>query len=291
MKAIEYTAPATVDEAIGVLAEKGGRARVLAGGTDILVQLREGRRDADWVVDIKRILEVNELSFDTRSGLTIGAAVPCYRIYEHADVARYYPGVHDAASLIGGIQIQSRASLGGNLCNASPAADSIPPLIAYQAVAVVAGPEGQRRVPVEQFCTGPGQTALARGEFLLSLVLPPPKPHAGGAYLRFIPRNEMDIAVAGAGVWLTLDSARMRCAAARIALAAVAPTPLYVPDASAALVNGPLSDDAINKAAALAQSAAKPITDMRGDVHYRRHLVGVLTRRAIRKAIERAREN
>jgi carbon-monoxide dehydrogenase medium subunit len=291
MKAIEYTAPTTVDEAIGVLAGKGGRACVLAGGTDILVQLREGRKDADWVVDIKKIPEVNELSFDPKSGLTFGAAVPCYQIYENADVARYYPGVRDAASLIGGIQIQSRASLGGNLCNASPAADSIPPLIAYQAVAVVAGPEGRRRVPVEQFCTGPGQTVLSRGEFLLSLVLPPPKPHAGGAYLRFIPRNEMDIAVAGAGVWLTLDSARSRCTRARIALAAVAPTPLYVPDAGAALVDGALSEDMINKAAEAAQSAARPISDMRGDAHYRRHLIGVLTRRAIQRAIERGREN
>ena len=291
MKSIEYTAPRTVDQAVAILAEKGDRARILAGGTDILVQLREGRKDADWVVDIKAIPEVNELSLNSHTGLNIGAAVPCYRIYEHADVARVYPGLHDAASLIGGIQIQSRASLGGNLCNASPAADTIPALIAYQARCVIAGPEGRRELPVEQFCTGPGQTALRRGEFLLSLTLPTPRPHSGAAYLRFIPRNEMDIAVVGAGVSVTLDGAGKRCSAARIALAAVAPTPLLVPAAGEALVDGEISDRLIQKAAELAQAAAKPISDMRGDADYRRHLVGVLTRRAIHKAVERAKEN
>jgi carbon-monoxide dehydrogenase medium subunit len=291
MKAIEYTAPRTIDQAVAILGEKGNRARILAGGTDILVQLREGRKDADWIVDIKSIPEVNELSFHPSAGLNIGAAVPCYRVYEHADVARVYPGLHDAALLIGGIQIQSRASLGGNLCNASPAADTIPALIAYQARCIIAGPEGRRELPVEQFCTGPGRTALRRGEFLLRLNLPIPHPHSGAAYLRFIPRNEMDIAVVGAGVSVTLDGARARCTAARIALAAVAPTPLFVPAAGEALVDGEISGSLIQKAAELAQAAAKPISDMRGDADYRRHLVGVLTRRAIQKAVQRAKEN
>jgi CO/xanthine dehydrogenase FAD-binding subunit len=291
LKAIDYVAPRTIDEAVAILAERGNRARILAGGTDILVQIREGRKDADTLVDIKGITEANELSLDSQLGLHVGAAVPCYRIYEHSGVARVYPGLHDAASLIGGIQIQSRASLGGNLCNASPAADTIPALIASQAICHIAGPEGQRQLPVEHFCTSPGRTVLRRGEFLVSLLLPMPKPRSGAAYLRFIPRNEMDIAVVGAGVSVTLDSGQTRCVAARVALAAVAPTPLFVAEVSAALVDGAISDALFNKAAKLAQAAAKPISDMRGDAEYRRHLVGVLTHRALRQAIERAKEN
>jgi carbon-monoxide dehydrogenase medium subunit len=290
VKAIDYAAPRSAAEAVALLADKGDRARVLAGGTDILVQLREGRRDLDLLVDVKDIPEVNELSYDPRQGLRIGAAVPCCRIYEHAEIARAYPGLIDAVSLVGGIQIQSRASLGGNLCNASPAADTIPPLIAHEAVCVIAGPQGTRETPVEQFCTAPGRTVLGRGELLVSLRIPPPRPHFGAAYLRFIPRNEMDIAVVGAGVSVTLDDSRSRCVAARIALAAVAPTPLFVPEAGAALVDGPVTDALIDRAASLAQAAARPISDMRGDADYRRHLVGVLTRRALRGALARAKE-
>jgi carbon-monoxide dehydrogenase medium subunit len=288
LKAIDYVAPRSVAEAVALLAERGDRARVLAGGTDLLVQVREGRRDLDLLVDIKNIPEVNELRYDAAKGLVIGAAVPCYRIYEDAAIARAYPGLIDAASLIGGIQIQSRAGIGGNLCNASPAADSIPALIAHESVAVVAGPEGRREVPVERFCTAPGRTILGRGEMLLSLKLPAPRPRSAGRYLRFIPRNEMDIAVVGAGVAVTLDEGHSRCVAARVALAAVAPTPLFVPEAGAALVDGSLTDALIGKAATLAQAAARPISDMRGDAEYRRHLVGVLTRRAIQGAVERA---
>ena len=291
MKAIDYAAPRTVAEAVALLAEKGDRARVLAGGTDIIVQVREGRRDLDLLVDVKYIPEVNELAYDQKQGLRLGAAVPCYRIYEHQEIARAYPGLIDAVSLVGGIQIQSRASVGGNLCNASPAADTIPPVIAYEGVCVVAGPKGTREVPVEKFCTAPGRTVLARGEFLVSLRLPQPKRHSGACYLRFIPRNEMDIAVVGAGVTVTLDESRSRCLAARVALAAVAPTPLLVPEAGAALVDGALSDQLIDRAATLAQQAARPISDMRGDADYRRHLVGVLTRRALRGAVARAKES
>jgi carbon-monoxide dehydrogenase medium subunit len=189
------------------------------------------------------------------------------------------------------VQIQSRASLGGNLCNASPAADSIPALIALEGVCDVAGPGGMRQMPVEQFCTAPGRTILGRGEMLVRLRFPPPRPHSGAAYLRFIPRNEMDIAVVGAAVAVTLDVAGDRCTAARIALAAVAPTPLLVPDAGAALVDGPLSEALIFNAARAAQTAARPISDMRADADYRRHLVGVLVKRALQNAIRRAREN
>jgi carbon-monoxide dehydrogenase medium subunit len=288
LNSFDYAAPRSLTEAIGLLAQRGDRARVLAGGTDILVQVREGRRDLDLLVDVKHIPEVNELAYSSASGLSLGAAVPCCVIAETAAVARAYPGLIDAVSLVGGVQIQSRACVGGNLCNASPAADTIPALIAHQAVAVIAGPQGRREVPVEDFCTGPGRTVLSRGELLVSLRLPPPPPRSAGRYLRFIPRNEMDIAVVGAGVTVTLDESRSRCTVARVALAAVAPTPLLVKEAGAALVDGPLSDALIDKAATVAQAAARPISDMRGDADYRRHLVGVLTRRALRGAIERA---
>lgn len=291
MKAIDYAAPRTVAEAVNLLAAKGDRARVLAGGTDILVQVREGRRDVDLLVDVKNIPEVNELSFQPEQGARLGAAVPCYRVCEHADLARAYPGLIDAASLIGGVQIQSRASVGGNVCNASPAADTVPALIAHEAICTVAGPNGVRKVPVERFFTGPGRTVLERGEFLLRLRLPPPRPSSGARYLRFIPRNEMDIAVVGVGAALTLDENQARCTEARVALAAVAPTPLLVPEAGAALADDALSDALIDKAAALAQAAARPISDLRGDAEYRRHLVGVLTRRALRAAVARARES
>jgi carbon-monoxide dehydrogenase medium subunit len=289
--AFEYAAPKTVAEAVALLAEKGDRARVLAGGTDLIVQVREGRRSLDWVVDVKHIAEVNQLQLDPKEGLTIGAAVPCYRVCEDAAVAKAYPGLCDAVSLIGGVQIQSRASVGGNLCNASPAADTIPALIAHEAVCFIAGPNGPRTVPVEQFCTAPGRTVLQRGEFLTCLRIPAPKTRFGASYLRFIPRNEMDIAVVGAGVALTLDESKSRCLQARIALAAVAPTPVLATDAGAALANGPLNDALIDKAAALAQSVARPISDMRGDAEYRKHLVGVLVKRAVRAAVARAREN
>jgi carbon-monoxide dehydrogenase medium subunit len=291
LKAFDYAAPRTLAEAAALLAAKGERARILAGGTDLIVQVREGRRDLDLLVDVKNIPEANELTYDPVQGLRLGAAVPCYRIYEHPEIARVYPGLIDAVSLVGGVQIQSRASVGGNLCNASPAADTIPSLIAYEGVCLIAGPEGQREVPVEDFCVAPGKTVLGRGELLVAVRLPVPRKHTGAHYQRFIPRNEMDIAVVGVGVAVVLDEKRGRCMAARVALAAVAPTPLLVPEAGRALVDGNLSDALVEKAAALAQAAARPISDMRGDADYRKHLVGVLTRRTLREAIARARGN
>jgi CO/xanthine dehydrogenase FAD-binding subunit len=289
VKTFEYSAPKTIAEAVAILSKMGDRARILAGGTDLLVQVREGRRSVGLILDIKNMDEVNQLQFDPKQGLTLGAAVPCYRVCENAAIAKVYPGLIDAVSLIGGVQIQSRASVGGNLCNASPAADTIPALIAHEATCVIAGPNGTRQLPVEQFCTGPGHTVLQRGEFLVKMRIPAPKPHFGASYLRFIPRNEMDIAVVGVGAALTLDAIKARCTSARIALAAVAPTPLLAADAGAALVDGELNDTLIDKAAALAQSVAKPISDMRGDADYRKHLVGVLVRRAVGAALGRAR--
>jgi carbon-monoxide dehydrogenase medium subunit len=287
VRAIQYAAPETLPDAVALLARFGAGARVLAGGTDLIVQLREHLREADVVVDAKRIPELMELSFDPARGLTLGAAVPCYRIYNDAEIARRYPALIDAVSIIGGTAIQGRASVGGNLCNAGPAADSTPALIVLSAVARIAGPRGERELPVEEFCLAPGVSVLEPGELLVHLRLPPPPPRSGARYLRFIPRNEMDIAEVGAGASVALDAGGT-IRAARIALGAVAPKPLLVPGAGAALVGKAPSEEAFAGAAALAQAAARPITDQRGTAEHRRHLVGVLTKRALRGALERA---
>lgn len=290
MQQFRYIRAHNVEHAATLLLQHDGRARILAGGTDLIVALRERRLETELVIDIKGIPEVSELSFDPAEGLRIGASVPCHRIYNDDTTVAKYPGLIDAASLIGGIQIQGRASLGGNVCNASPAADSIPALIVHGAICDIALPQTRRRVPVEEFCIAPGKTVLARGEFLASLHLPPPAPGFGAAYLRFIPRNEMDIAVVGVGASVQLDESRQRIVSARIALGAVAPTPLFVPEAGDALAGAEPGDDAFARAAAIAQNAAHPISDMRGTAEYRRHLVGVLTRRALATAVERARK-
>src|SRR5947209_25481 len=289
MRAIQYAAPESIRDAVALLNQFGARARVLAGGTDLIVQLREYVREIDVVVDGKQIPELMELSFHPEKGLTLGAAVPCYRIYGDPTVVKQYPGLIDAASLIGGTAIQGRASVGGNLCNSGPAGDSIPALIALSATCRIVGPEGERTVPVEEFCTGPGRNVLRPDEFLVSLQLPPPPPHSGARYLRFIPRNEMDIAEVGVGASVVLNAAGDRFISARIALGAVAPTPLYAAEAGAALAGQPVTDEAIAAAAGIAQATARPITDMRGTDEHRRHLVGVLTRRALRGAVDRAR--
>ena len=290
MREIEYSVARTVGEAAALLGEKGDKAKALAGGTDILVQLRGGRHNVERLVDIKDVPETNELSYDPGKGLVLGAAVPCYRIYQDTAISQAYPGLIDAAALIGGIQIQGRATFGGNLCNAAPSADGIPPLIVLNASCVIAGSNGNREVPAEEFCTAPGQNILKDGEFLVSLCLPPPKKHSGAHYLRFIPRNEMDIAVAGVGASVELDSSGKSFVSARISLASVAPTPLLVEEAGAALAGKDISDGAIDAAAEAAMAAAKPINDMRGTIRQRVHLVGVLTRRSLKGAVDRAKE-
>ena len=290
MKWIDYEAPSSVREAVDLLASAGDGARPLAGGTDLLVQLRGRAYDLDSVVDVKNIPELNELTYDPDNGLTIGAAVPCYRIYGNSTVSSVYPGIVDAASIIGGTQIQGRASLGGNLCNAAPSADSVPAMIAYGGVANIAGPGGaSREVPIEEFCTFVRQTVLEPGELLVSMRFPAPPANSGANYIRFIPRNEMDIAVAGAGVSVTLDNGDI--ADARVTLASVAPTPLFVEEAGAAIVGKPANEETVRIASGIARDAAKPITDMRGTIEYRKHLCEVLTRRALMTAIERAKEN
>jgi len=283
----DYSAPDSLAQAVSLMAAHSG-ARFLAGGTDLLVQLRAGKLRTALVIDVKRIPELNELAFDPVRGLTLGAAVPCYRVREDRCVVQFYPALAEVASLIGGTQIQGRASIGGNLCNASPSADSVPLLIALEARCRIAGPGTSREVPVEEFCTAPGRNVLQPGELLVSLRLPPPRPLSGACYLRFTPRNEMDIAVVGAGASVVLDKGVFR--SARIALGAVAPTPLYVPEAGEALAGKPVNNESIRMAAAMAQAAAKPITDMRGTAEYRRHLCAVLTRRALEAAVRRAGE-
>lgn len=290
MQAFEYIAAKTVPEAVALLDEKGEQARILAGGTDLIVQVREARRDVDWMIDIKAIPEVNVLDYDAETGLTLGAAVPCYQIYAEDEICDAYPGLIDATKIIGGTAIQGRAGVGGNLCNASPAADCIPPLIVLNASCVIAGPNGEREIPVEAFCTAPGQTALEKGEMLVAMKIPAPQNNSSSFYLRFIPRNEMDIAVVGAGAAVTLDDAKQTIVSARIALAAVAPTPLFAEEASASLAGRKISDEAIDEAAQAAQAIARPISDMRGTAEQRTHLVGVLTRRALNGAIQRVQE-
>jgi carbon-monoxide dehydrogenase medium subunit len=289
LHAINYESPTTVDEAIKLLASHGDKARPLSGGTDLIIQLRAGVRRPEYIVDLKAIPALRQISFDLQTGLKLGPAVSCIEIYENADMRRYYPGLTEAAHLIGSLQIQSRASVGGNLCNGSPAADTTPALIALGAKARVLGAKGERIVPVETFCTGPGATVLQPGELLLEILIDAPERHSSDAYLRFIPRNEMDIAVVGVGGSITLEPEDDRVVDARIGLGAVGPTAVYAAEASKALIGKKLDEASIQEAARLAIAAASPIDDMRGTAEFRRHVVGVLTRRVVAKAAERAR--
>jgi len=286
MNAIRYETPRSVAEAVRLMAADSG-ARVLAGGTDLLVQFRAGVRQPSAFVDVKRIPELMSITINGE-GLRLGAAVPAALVFEHAELRRLWPGLAEAVALIGSTQIQGRGSVGGNLCNASPAADTTCALIANRAQCVIAGPHGERTVPVDTFCVGPGRTVLEPGELLVAVHLPRPAARTADAYLRLIPRSEMDIAVAGAGVSVTLDAAGA-CTAARVAIGAVAPTALRVPEAEQALVGSPLDEASLQRAAAAAAAAARPIDDKRGTAVYRRTVAGVLTRRAAAIAAQRAR--
>lgn len=289
MNDFEYAAATTVDEAVSLLAARGERAKVLAGGTDIIVQLRENLRHADLVVDVKKIAELMDYRYEPAKGLRLGAAVPCYRLYGDPALCQAYPALIDAAKIIGGWQIQSRASIGGNLCNSSPAADSIPALIALDAQCEIAGPGGRRRVPAAEFCTGPGRNVLERGEILVAIEFPPPAARAGSAYERFIPRNEMDIAVVGAASWVQLNATGDKIEKARIALGAVGPTPLYADAASKWLAGQPNTAATYQHAGELARQIARPISDKRGPAEYREHLVAVLVARTLARAAGGAR--
>jgi CO/xanthine dehydrogenase FAD-binding subunit len=286
---MQYTHPENVDAAIADLASAAGLTRVLAGGTDLLVQLRAGMKNPEVVVDIKGIKETRTIAREGK-GFLIGAAVAGAEMTEHDELMKTWPGLVESVDLIGSTQVQGRASMGGNLCNASPAADSVPAMIAADIICHVVGPKGKRDVKVEDICTGPGQTSLAKDEFILNFSLPERPANSGDAYLRFIPRTEMDIAVAGVGVNLTLDKSGT-CTAARVAIGAVAPKALLVKDAGAALVGSKVDDAAIEKMVAAVRAACRPIDDKRGTIEYRVRVAGVLAERATRIALDRAKED
>ena len=286
---MRYEAPDSLDTAVALLARANGDARVLAGGTDLLVQMRSDILDPELIVDIKKIPDTRRIT-EEGGGWRIGAAVTGAELKEHARLKQVWPGVVEAANLIGSTQIQGRATLGGNLCNGSPAADSVPALIAAGAVAAVAGPQGRRDVPVEDVMIGPRQLSLTRGEFIVSFFLPPRPKGAGDAYLRFIPRTEMDIAVVGAGVNVTVDGAGV-VTAARVSLGAVAAKVLLVPEAARAIVGSTLDGAAQQRLEAAARAACRPIDDKRGTREFRTEVAGVLARRAALIALSRAEAN
>lgn len=288
MDSFTYLAPRSLGEALTALGN-GKQSLLLAGGTDIIVQLREGRRHCDQLIDLKHIPELMAYRITDDGVLEIGASVPLARLYEDPEIRRRFPALVDCASIIGGIAIQSRATLGGNLCNASPAADSPPALMVMGARLRIGSAAGTRELPVGEFFAGPGQNTLLPGELLLEVIVPPMPAHSAAFYHRFIPRNEMDIAVASAGAWLQVGSDGT-IQGARIAIGAVAPTPLMVPAAAQALHGRKAGAEAFALAAQEAASAARPITDMRGSAAQRRHLVGVLARRALERAHQRATE-
>ena len=286
MTDIRYVAPRTLDEAIGAFAAAGSAARIMAGGTDLLVQMRSGMVQPGLIVDIKKIGEMNVIEETKDGGFRVGAAVSGMALLEHPKFGKVWPGVLEAINLIGSKQVQGRASAGGNLCNGSPAGDSIPALIASGAVVTLQGPNGRRELPVEQVPASPGRTNLKPGEILVSFMFPPRPAGSSDAYLRMIPRTEMDIAVVGLGASLTLKDGV--CTAARIGLGAVAPTALLVEAAGQALVGSKLDDAALEKAAEACRAACRPIDDKRGTIAYRVKTAGVLLKRTVAIAAKRA---
>ncbi|BBK32658.1 carbon-monoxide dehydrogenase medium subunit [Stella humosa] len=286
MTDIKYAAPDTIEEAVAILAAANGTGRVLAGGTDLLVQLRAGVAKPGTIVDVKKIAEMTTIT-ESNGAFRVGAAVSGAVIGEHEGLCAAWPGVVEAINLIGSTQVQGRASPGGNLCNASPAADSVPAMVAAGATVTIQGPNGRRELPVEKVASGPGRTTLEKGEIVVSFSLPARPKGSGDAYLRLIPRTEMDIAVVGCGVSLTMDGDT--CTAARVGLGAVAPVVMLVEDAAKALVGSKLDDAALEKAAEACRAACKPIDDKRGTIVYRTKIAGVLLKRATAIAAERAR--
>ena len=284
---MRYEAPDSVAGAVALLAEATGEARVLAGGTDLLVQMRADVVDPELIVDIKKIPETRSIS-EEKGGWRIGAAVTGAELKDHARLKKAWPGVVEAANLIGSTQVQGRATLGGNLCNGSPAADSVPALIAAGAMATLAGPQGKRDLPVEDVMLGPRKLALTKGEIVVSFLLPPRPKGSSDAYLRFIPRTEMDIAVVGAGVSLTIDGGA-KITAARVSLGAVAARVLLVAEAAQAIIGSTLDKAAQDRLEAAARAACRPIDDKRGTTEFRIDVAAVLTRRAALIALDRAR--
>lgn len=288
MHDFDYRAPGSLDEALTLLAEAGPEARVLAGGTDLLVQMKEGRRRPRLLIDVKGIPELMGVTKDGSGALHLGAAASLASVLALPALTTDFPILAEACSLIGAVQIQNRASLGGNLCNAAPSADSAPALICLGARCVVASRNGRREIPLASFFVGPGQTVLAPDELLVEIVVPPTPSHSGGCYLRHTPRAEMDIAVAGVASFVILAPGDGVCQEARIVLGAVGPTPIRAREAEASLAGRALNEATIEEAAQQAAQAARPISDVRGSAEYRRHLVAVLTRRTLRQAAARA---
>jgi carbon-monoxide dehydrogenase medium subunit len=284
MSEIQYQTAKTVKEAAKFMLAAKGKGYILAGGTDLLVQMKSGVRTPGVIVDVKKIAEMTTI-VEKNGSFTIGAATPAAVIGEHKKLKKMWPGVVEAINLIGSTQVQGRASAGGNLCNASPAADSVPALVAAGCTVTVQGPKGKRTVPVEKFNAGPGKTTLKPGEIVVSLTLPARPKNSSDAYLRLIPRTEMDIAVVGVGVSLTMKGDTV--AAARVGLGAVAPTVLLVDKAAKALVGSTLDDKSLEAAAAACSAACKPIDDKRGTIHYRTKIAGVLLKRAAMIARDR----
>lgn len=286
MHDFDYECPRTLADAVALLAK--GDSRPLAGGTDLIDHMRTGRFRPALVVDVKKIPELGLLESSDK-GLRIGAAVSCFRLQSCSTIRDQYSAIADAVSIIGSVQVQSRASIGGNLCTSGPAADSAPALLALGAQCVIAGPKGNRTVPLEQFFTGPGKNVLQAGEILVEITCPAPAPKSGSNYRRFIPRNEMDIAVVGVGVSVTLNAAGQTITAARIGLGAVGPTPILATEAAKKLIGKPATDESYKAAGEAARAQTSPIDDMRGTVEFRRHVTGVLVERSLREAVARAR--
>ena len=286
MRRFDLVLPGSVDECVRALAERGPDAKVVAGGTDLLPQLKNGMLRTGCVVDLSGVSQLRQLARGNGSGLRIGAAVTARTLERDREVNATYPAIAESGALVGSVQIRNLATLGGNLCNAAPSADMAPPLLALDAEAVIAGPKGTRRVPFASFFLGVRRTVLAPGELLVEIAVPHPGPHSGGNYRRHTPRRELDIAVVGVASQLTL--ANGVCTKARIALAAVAPTPVRATGAERLLEGHPVTPDLIERAARAAVEAARPISDQRGSADFRRHLVQVLTRRTLTTALARA---
>jgi carbon-monoxide dehydrogenase medium subunit len=286
---MRYEAPDSLEGAVALLAAANGDARVLAGGTDLLVQMRADVVEPELIVDIKRIPETRAVT-EEKGGWRIGAAVTGAELKEHPRLKKVWPGVVEAANLIGSTQVQGRATLGGNLCNGSPAADSVPALIAAGALATLAGPRGKRDLPVEDVMLGPRKLALQKGEMVASFLLPARPARSSDAYLRFIPRTEMDIAVVGAGVSLTLDGGGV-ITAARVSLGAVAARVLLVSEAAQAIIGSRLDKPAQDRLEAAARAVCRPIDDKRGTIEFRIDVAAVLARRTALIALDRARTN
>jgi carbon-monoxide dehydrogenase medium subunit len=287
MRRFEYLAPKSLNEALTLLHERGDGTKLLAGGTDVLVQMKEGGLRAPAVVDIHGLPELQRIEFDEKNGLRIGSGVDMATVVDNQIVQQRYTALADGASIVGSVQTRNMATVGGNVCNAAPSADTAPPFVIFDAVAEIARSQGTREVPVEELFSGPGKTFLSPDEIVVSFRLPKFPAHTGSVYQRHTPRKIMDIAVVGVGVRLTLAESG-EITHARICLGAVAPTVIRVPDAEESLIGQKPSDAVFGRAAELAQEAARPISDVRGSAEFRRYLVGVMTKRCLAIATERA---